>query len=60
MSFISISVQLYIIGGLFIAAGLLHFIKPDMYVRIMPDYIPYHLAMVYISGVAEILGYLPN
>ncbi len=22
----------------------------------MPDYIPYHLAMVYISGAAEIVG----
>ena len=27
-----------------------------MYVSIMPDYIPYHKAMVYISGIAEILG----
>lgn len=45
-----------IIGGIFILAGLLHFIKPAMYIGIMPDYIPFHKAMVYISGVAEILG----
>lgn len=46
----------YIIGGLFIIAGILHFLKPQFFVQIMPDYIPYHLAMVYISGIAEIAG----
>lgn len=46
----------YIIAGLFVLTGLLHFIRPQFFVHIMPDYIPYHLAMVYISGVAEILG----
>jgi uncharacterized membrane protein len=37
-------------------AGSLHFIKPEPYLRIMPPYIPWHLAMVRISGVFEILG----
>ncbi len=46
----------YVIGGLFVIAGLLHFIAPDVYVKIMPDYIPWHKPMVYLSGVAEILG----
>ena len=32
-----------------------HFIKPKMYMKIMPPYIPYHLNMVYLSGVAEII-----
>jgi uncharacterized membrane protein len=41
---------------LYIVAGSLHFIKTDAYVRIMPPYIPWHLAMVRISGVCEILG----
>jgi uncharacterized membrane protein len=27
-----------------------------MYMKIMPPYVPWHLAMVYGSGVAEILG----
>jgi uncharacterized membrane protein len=44
----------------FTAAGLLHFLKPAMYMRIMPPYIvqrwPWPLAMVYISGAAEIAG----
>ncbi|MEL7833312.1 MauE/DoxX family redox-associated membrane protein [Fodinibius sp. Rm-B-1B1-1] len=53
---ISPDIHRYIIAGLFLVTGILHFIKPQMFVKIMPDYIPYHLAMVYISGAAEILG----
>lgn len=37
-------------------AGTLHFLRPAMYVKIMPPYVPWHLAMVYVSGAAEILG----
>lgn len=55
-TFFDPAIQRYIIGVLFTLAGLLHFIKPRMYIRIMPDYIPYHKIMVYVSGVAEILG----
>lgn len=40
----------------YVVAGMLHFIKTDAYLRIMPPYIPWHLAMVRISGVFEILG----
>ena len=40
----------------YIVAGSLHFIKPAPYLRIMPPYIPWHAAMVRISGAFEILG----
>ncbi len=40
---------------IYILAGISHFIIPKMYLRIMPPYIPFHKAMVVISGVAEIL-----
>lgn len=50
------SLHRYIIGVLFLAAGFLHFYRPVFFLRIMPAYIPYHRMMVYISGVAEILG----
>jgi len=40
----------------YIVAGALHFIKPAPYLRIMPSYIPWHAAMVRISGAFEILG----
>jgi uncharacterized membrane protein len=41
---------------LFIAAGTLHFLIPQTYVRIMPPYLPAHLLLVQISGLCEILG----
>ena len=37
-------------------AGVSHFIRPENFLRIMPDYLPYHLAIVYISGFFEIAG----
>jgi uncharacterized membrane protein len=40
----------------YIAAGSLHFIKPEPYLRIMPPYIPWHAAIVRVSGACEILG----
>jgi uncharacterized membrane protein len=46
----------YVIAILFVIGGILHFINADLYLKIMPPYIPWHLAMVYISGVAEIAG----
>lgn len=39
-----------------IVVGLLHFAIPEPFVRIVPDVLPYPLALVYISGVFEILG----
>jgi uncharacterized membrane protein len=39
-----------------VLGGLNHFLDPDPYVAMMPDALPAHLALVYISGVAEIAG----
>jgi uncharacterized membrane protein len=43
----------YVLGILFIAAGLYHFINPDFYLRIMPPYLPWHLFLVHLSGLFE-------
>src|SRR5271154_6598711 len=40
----------------YILAGTLHFLRPAMYMKIMPPYVPWHRAVVYGSGAAEILG----
>jgi uncharacterized membrane protein len=40
---------------IFILAGILHFVKTDFFMRIMPPYIPWHLFWVYLSGVFEII-----
>lgn len=46
---------LYFMSLLYIAAGIYHFVNPKFYLRMMPSYIPFHLPMVYASGVFEIL-----
>lgn len=40
---------------IYILAGLLHFIKPKVYLRIIPNYLPYHKLIVYLSGFIEII-----
>ena len=40
----------------FAVGGVFHFVTPDAFVRIVPPYVPYPLAMVYSSGVFELLG----
>ena len=45
-----------LVGAGFILAGALHFILPAPYLSIMPPALPHPLALVYISGVAEIIG----
>ena len=42
-------------AALFIAAGVGHFAAPDVYMRIMPPYLPYHRPLVLLSGAFELL-----
>lgn len=46
----------WVLTVFFVGAGANHFIAPATYVAMMPDALPAPLALVYISGVAEILG----
>jgi uncharacterized membrane protein len=51
------SLQLFSLYGmiaLYIMAGINHFWHPEMYISIMPPYLPYHRALVYVSGACEI------
>jgi uncharacterized membrane protein len=45
----------WLLGLLFVLAGINHFLRPDFYVRIMPPYLPWHLELVYVSGLFEVL-----
>lgn len=45
----------YVMGAFYIFAGVMHFIFPAVYFKIMPKMVPYPMALVYLSGVAEIL-----
>lgn len=42
----------------FVVGGIAHFAYTESFLRIMPPYIPFHLASVYISGSLELLGTL--
>lgn len=40
-------------GSMYILAGILHFIKPKVYLKIMPPYLPKPFFLVYLSGFFE-------
>ena len=45
---------LYVMGLFYITAGVTHFVAPEWFVRIVPPMLPAPLALVYLSGIAEI------
>lgn len=45
----------WVMGPLYVLAGVLHFVAPAFYLQMMPPYLPWHLALVYLSGLAEIV-----
>ncbi len=45
-----------LVGAGFILAGVMHFVVPAPYLSIMPPALPAPLALVYLSGIAEIIG----
>lgn len=47
--------HLYLMASIYIAAGIYHFIKPKLYISIMPAYLPNHKLLVFLSGIAEIV-----
>lgn len=44
----------WLLGILFALAGANHFVHTDFYVNIMPAFLPWHTALVYVSGVFEV------
>ena len=47
---------LIIISSIFyVLVGIKHYIDPNFFLAIVPPYLPYHLELVYISGLFEIL-----
>lgn len=45
----------YLLCVFYVLAGVNHFINPGFYLKIMPPYLPWHLFLVYASGVLEIV-----
>jgi uncharacterized membrane protein len=48
-------VSRYIFAIFFIGAGVMHFVRPGFYLKIMPPYLPLHLELVYLSGLFEVV-----
>lgn len=46
---------LYIQALVYVAAGINHFIRPRMYLMLMPPYLPAHQLLVDLSGIAEVV-----
>ncbi|MBI1318290.1 MAG: DoxX family protein [Candidatus Hydrogenedens sp.] len=49
------TLSLVLMALLYIVAGINHFRDPNFYLRLMPDFLPAHLALIYWSGLAEIV-----
>ena len=49
-------VSLFLLAAFYTYAGIGHFTNEAFFLRIVPPWLPYPLAMVQISGVAEIAG----
>ena len=45
-----------VLAAFMVFAGVMHFVRPDGFVKIVPDYLPWPVALVYISGAFEIAG----
>jgi uncharacterized membrane protein len=48
-------VMKWLFASIFLTAGTLHWLRPEFFVKVMPPYLPWHLQLVYISGVFEIV-----
>ena len=42
-----------LLSALMIFAGVMHFVRADFFLKAMPPYLPFHLELVYLSGVFE-------
>ena len=47
--------SLYLMALFYVLAGVAHFQNPAFYMEIMPPWVPWHRAMVVLSGIAEIV-----
>ena len=48
-------ITIYFMSIAYSYVGVRHFIDPDFFLAIMPNYLTFHLEFVYLSGVAEVV-----
>ncbi|NQX00357.1 hypothetical protein HQ447_06825 [bacterium] len=49
-------ISIIVLAVFFTVAGANHFLSPETYRPLMPEYLPWHLPLIYLSGLAEIAG----
>ncbi|MGF1638497.1 MAG: hypothetical protein ACFCUU_15580 [Cyclobacteriaceae bacterium] len=49
------TISLYFMSGFYVIAGINHFVNPQFYYPLIPDYLPYHSLLNILSGFAEII-----
>ncbi len=49
------SITIYFMSIAYTYVGVRHFIDPDFFLAIMPNYLTFHLEFVYLSGIAEVV-----
>ena len=45
--------SLYVMSAFYLVAGAAHFRAPGFYLPMMPASLPWHLGLIYLSGIAE-------
>jgi uncharacterized membrane protein len=48
-------ILLWLMAAFYIFGGLMHFARPDYYMPMMPPYLPSHSALIFLSGLAELV-----
>ncbi len=48
------TISKWLLAVLLVFAGVMHFARPNFFLKIMPPYLPLHLELVYLSGFFEL------
>ena len=48
-------ITIYFMSFAYAYVGVRHFIDPDFFLAIMPNYLTFHLEFVYLTGIAEVV-----
>lgn len=51
----TIEISKYVLSSMMIVAGILHFVIPKFYLKIIPKYLPKPYELVILSGIAEMI-----
>jgi uncharacterized protein len=48
-------IRLFLLSLILIVAGLIHLITPEVFLPVMPEFIPFHLEIIYLTGILELV-----